>query len=208
MRALTGLLGRLSIDRVKSHIWRPVGAITVTALLAATACSSAESAGRQGGAGGIVLGKVSKTDWPTFNRTSERSGVSVSSPPMGKVRPSWTKKVDAAAYAQPLIVGSDVIVATENNTVYVLNAANGKVRWSHHLASPVTHGLPCGNVLPSGITGTPTADPAHAVGTRPQDRAHDRPASHRRPGQRPARRTGARGTGAAWITRIRAVRRA
>jgi len=133
----------------------------VTALLAATACSSAESAGRQGGAGGIVLGKVSKTDWPTFNRTSERSGVSVSSPPMGKVRPSWTKKVDAAAYAQPLIVGSDVIVATENNTVYALNAANGKVRWSHHLASPVTHGLPCGNVLPSGITGTPTADPAH-----------------------------------------------
>ncbi len=34
------------------------------------------------------------------------------------------------------------------------------MRWSHHLASPVTHGLPCGNISPSGITGTPAADPA------------------------------------------------
>jgi outer membrane protein assembly factor BamB len=79
---------------------------------------------------------------------------------MGKIRRSWTTKVDGAAYAQPLIVGSEVIVATENDTVYALNAANGKVLWSHHLASPVTHGLPCGNISPTGITGTPAADPA------------------------------------------------
>lgn len=63
-------------------------------------------------------------------------------------------------YAQPLIVGSEVIIATENNTVYALNASTGKVRWSRHLARPVTGGLPCGNILPSGITGTPVADPA------------------------------------------------
>jgi len=80
---------------------------------------------------------------------------------MGKIRKSWTAKVDGAAYAQPLIVGTAVIVATENDTVYALSASTGKVRWSHHLAAPVTHGLPCGNVLPSGITGTPVADLAH-----------------------------------------------
>ena len=53
-----------------------------------------------------------------------------------------------------------MIVATENDTVYALNASTGKVSWSHHLASPVTSGLPCGNIVPSGITGTPVADPA------------------------------------------------
>jgi hypothetical protein len=68
--------------------------------------------------------------------------------------------VDGAVYAQPLIVGSLVIVATENDTVYALDAATGAVRWRRHLASPVAAGLPCGNIRPSGITGTPVADPA------------------------------------------------
>ena len=63
-------------------------------------------------------------------------------------------------YAQPLVVGSEVIVATENNTVYALNESTGAVRWSRHLASPVPAGLPCGNIDPSGITGTPVADVA------------------------------------------------
>lgn len=99
-------------------------------------------------------------DWPTFNRTADRDGVSVSSPAPGKLRKSWSTAVDGAVYAQPLIVGSVVIIATENDTVYALNSATGKIRWSRHLARPVTGGLPCGNVAPSGITGTPVADVA------------------------------------------------
>ncbi|HXS62402.1 MAG TPA: PQQ-binding-like beta-propeller repeat protein [Streptosporangiaceae bacterium] len=150
---------------MRSHNLRPIAAITVTALLAAAGCSSTAPAGGQrvvAGPGRITVpSKVSRADWPTFDRTSGRDGVSVSSPPMGKIRKSWTAKVDGAAYAQPLIVGTAVIVGTENDTVYALSASTGKVRWSHHLASPVTHGLPCGNVLPSGITGTPVADLAH-----------------------------------------------
>jgi polyvinyl alcohol dehydrogenase (cytochrome) len=97
-------------------------------------------------------------DWATYDRNAGRSGVSTSSPAPGKVRKSWTAKVDGAVYAQPLILGSEVIIATENDSVYALNAGNGKVRWSRHLASPVTGGLPCGNIDPSGITGTPVAD--------------------------------------------------
>jgi PQQ-like domain len=99
-------------------------------------------------------------DWPTYDRTADRSGVSVSSPAPGTVRSSWTAAVDGAVYAQPLVVGSEVIVATENDTVYALDAATGAVRWSRHLATPVPSGLPCGNVDPSGITGTPVADVA------------------------------------------------
>jgi PQQ-like domain len=98
-------------------------------------------------------------DWPTYDRTAERSGVSVSSPAPVAVRPSWTASVDGAVYAQPLVVGSEVIVATENDSVYALSASSGAVLWTRHLASPVTAGLPCGNIHPSGITGTPVADP-------------------------------------------------
>ena len=76
------------------------------------------------------------------------------------MRSSWTAAVDGAVYAQPLVVGSEVIVATENDSVYALDASSGAVRWSRHLAAPVTGGLPCGNIDPSGITGTPVADVA------------------------------------------------
>ncbi len=99
-------------------------------------------------------------DWPTYDRTAERSGVSVSSPALVAVRQSWTASADGAVYAQPLVVGSEVIVATENDSVYALSASSGAVLWTRHLASPVTAGLPCGNINPSGITGTPVADPA------------------------------------------------
>ena len=99
-------------------------------------------------------------DWPVYDRTAERSGVSVSSPVPGVVRQSWTASVDGAVYAQPLVVGSEVIVATENDSVYALSASSGAVMWTRHLASPVTAGLPCGNINPSGIAGTPVANPA------------------------------------------------
>jgi hypothetical protein len=104
--------------------------------------------------------RTTTADWATYDRTAGRSGVSITSPAPGKVRQSWTAKVDGAVYAQPLIIGSEVIIATENDSVYALNAGNGKVIWARHLASPVTGGLPCGNIDPSGITGTPVADVA------------------------------------------------
>ena len=115
---------------------------------------AASSPGAAPSSGGLAA------DWPTYDRTAGRSGVSVSSPAPGAVRSSWTAAVDGAVYAQPLVVGAEVIVATENNSVYALDAASGAVRWSRHLAVPVPGGLPCGNIDPSGITGTPVADVA------------------------------------------------
>ena len=99
-----------------------------------------------------------QADWLTYDRTADRSGLSVTTPAPGQPRKAWTATVDGAVYAQPLVAGSTVIIATENDTVYALNAATGAVRWSRHLAAPVPSGLPCGNVDPSGITGTPVAD--------------------------------------------------
>ena len=73
-------------------------------------------------------------------------------------------------YAQPLFYeasGSShgmVIVATESNSVYALDGATGKTLWKAQLpASVPSSQLPCGNINPEGVTGTPVIDPAAGV---------------------------------------------
>ena len=146
-----------------------VSAGIIAVLMAVAACtSSGTAAGHATGTAAAPAAPATSSatatsagqdaDWPTYDRTADRSGVSISSPAPATPRRSWTAAVDGAVYAQPLVVGSEVIVATENDTVYALDESTGAVRWSRHLASPVPTGLPCGNLDPSGITGTPVAD--------------------------------------------------
>jgi outer membrane protein assembly factor BamB len=53
-----------------------------------------------------------------------------------------------------------VIAATENNSIYALNVINGSIIWHKNLGQPVDGStLPCGDINPSGITGTPVIDP-------------------------------------------------
>jgi outer membrane protein assembly factor BamB len=51
-----------------------------------------------------------------------------------------------------------IIAVTESNNVYALDANTGTVIWSRNVGAPVTSGLPCGNINPLGITGTPVVD--------------------------------------------------
>ncbi|HUY97577.1 MAG TPA: PQQ-binding-like beta-propeller repeat protein [Verrucomicrobiae bacterium] len=82
-------------------------------------------------------------------------------PRLGHVRLSWLRQLDGAVYAEPLVVGGLVIVATENDTVYALNSVDGGVAWRRHLGTPVPlSALPCGDINPLGITGTPAYDRA------------------------------------------------
>jgi hypothetical protein len=54
-----------------------------------------------------------------------------------------------------------VLVATEANTIYALDAATGNVLWSKNYGISVPNAqLPCGNIDPVGITGTPVIDTA------------------------------------------------
>lgn len=77
------------------------------------------------------------------------------------MREAWSAELDGAVYAQPLVVGDSLLVATENNTVYALDARTGEERWRRHLGEPVPlSDLPCGNIDPLGITGTPAYDEA------------------------------------------------
>lgn len=73
--------------------------------------------------------------------------------------------VTGAVYAQPLYVENGpnareaFIVATEENHVTALDSA-GNVIWDQTFGSPARSGLPCGNIRPLGITGTPVIDEA------------------------------------------------
>jgi outer membrane protein assembly factor BamB len=54
-----------------------------------------------------------------------------------------------------------VFVATENNSVYALDHGTGAIAWKTHLGDPVPRSqLQCGDIDPTGITGTPVIDPA------------------------------------------------
>jgi len=73
--------------------------------------------------------------------------------------------ISGNVYAQPLYIeggpgGRAVIIAvTESNNVYALNAANGSVIWQRNVGAPVPlASLPCGDISPLGITGTPVVD--------------------------------------------------
>jgi outer membrane protein assembly factor BamB len=118
------------------------------------------ASGGPGSAGTGSPASGASADWPTYDHDGARSGVDPSAPAAGHVQPAWTSPVlDGAVYAQPLAVGQTVLVATENNTVYAFDAATGARQWSRHLATPVRRrSLPCGNIDPSGITGTPVID--------------------------------------------------
>src|SRR5436190_19001629 len=72
--------------------------------------------------------------------------------------------ISGHVYAQPLYIeggpnGPMVIVVTASNNVYALDADTGAVIWSRTDIGPaVTSGLPCGNISPVGIIGTPVVD--------------------------------------------------
>jgi len=74
--------------------------------------------------------------------------------------------ISGDVYAQPLYIEGGpsgrarVIVVTESNNVYALDAITGAVIWQRNVGGSVTSGLPCGNISPLGITGTPVVDVA------------------------------------------------
>lgn len=82
----------------------------------------------------------------------------------------FSPKIEGNVYAQPLYWSPNgakralVIVATESNTIYALDGAIGATVWKQSLGSPVSRSeLPCGNIDPIGVTGTPVIDTASAT---------------------------------------------
>lgn len=100
-------------------------------------------------------------DWPTYHGDPARTGAAPASPALGALRSAWSTRLDGAVYGEPLVVHGRVIVATEADTVYALDEATGRILWQRNLGAPAPgSALPCGDIDPLGITGTPVYDPA------------------------------------------------
>jgi outer membrane protein assembly factor BamB len=101
------------------------------------------------------------SDWTTYHRDNTHTGYVPNLPDLQQLAVAWTTPLDGAVYAEPLVVGEHVIVATEGNSLYSLNASTGQIEWHTNVGQPVPRSaLPCGNIDPLGITGTPVYDPA------------------------------------------------
>ena len=109
----------------------------------------------------------------TFHGDPQRSGntvvPSLTWVAAASMRPDtgFDGRVEGAVYAQPLYwrppgaSAGMLIVATESNTVQALDEATGRTIWRTVLGTPVPRSsMPCGNIEPLGITGTPVIDPA------------------------------------------------
>jgi Abnormal spindle-like microcephaly-assoc'd, ASPM-SPD-2-Hydin/PQQ-like domain len=105
-----------------------------------------------------------RTSWDSSEPNLSPTTVGTFSP-----APRWNFPVDGAVYAQPLVIGSTVIVATESDWVYGINAGTGAQLWATRLGSaypiasdPTFKG--CTDLVPNiGVTGTPVYD---ATGTK------------------------------------------
>ncbi len=137
------------------------GLLAGTAMLAASVVMT--SAGEAFAASAKPPPPFPSRSWTVYHGDPAGSGNARSVTSVSVRARAWTSPtLDGQIYGQPLVFGHLVYIATENNTVYALSAANGAVAWSTHLGKPVPAGtLPCGNITPVvGITGTPVVDPA------------------------------------------------
>lgn len=104
---------------------------------------------------------VREEDWPTYHRDNTRSGYVANMPDPHRLTRAWTSTLDGAVYAEPLLAAGHVIVATEHDTLYALDPASGHIQWHTTVGRPVAQStLPCGDIDPLGITGTPVYDSA------------------------------------------------
>ena len=84
-----------------------------------------------------------------------------------RLDPAFAPRFEGHLYAQPLYwkppggSAGRLIVASESNVVAAIDAGSGAIAWNRTLAQPAALStLPCGNIDPLGITGTPAIDEA------------------------------------------------
>jgi polyvinyl alcohol dehydrogenase (cytochrome) len=140
-----------------------LGVVVVGVLVVLAGCSgndrapSPVSSSRSETAPPVAVGPA---DWPTYHHDNKRTGLAPQLAPVGRLDQAWQATLDGAVYGQPLLVGGRLIAATEQDTVYALDPANGQVLWTTSLGEPIALSeLPCGNIDPLGITGTTAYDP-------------------------------------------------
>ncbi len=108
----------------------------------------------------------------TYGYDNDRNGLDADDRSFAHLRPAWSDGSGVIAggiYGEPLVDGKLVIVATEDDKIYGLDAATGKAAWTFTVGTPArlatidtapTLAPGCGDIDPLGITGTPVIDAA------------------------------------------------
>ena len=107
-----------------------------------------------------------RSGWSSFQHDGQISGVDPAQAVVTGVGAGWTSvTLDGQVVAQPLVVSGQVLVATENNSVYALNASTGAVTWHVNLGAAVPYtAFGCGDIRPVvGISSTPVVDTVTGV---------------------------------------------
>ena len=167
-----GKLGILARVRTALGARKPFSVLLVTAMSAAglTAVAAAGPAGAaatrpaahhhpaasSGPAGDETTGSQNdlRNGWDPNEPTLTQSAVAG-----GDFGQIFKTAVNGQVYAQPLVIGNTVIVATETDWVYGLNATTGTIDWKTSVGTPY-HITTCDDLTPDiGITATPVYDP-------------------------------------------------
>jgi hypothetical protein len=158
-----------------------LGVAGATALsLALTACSSSSAPGatsptsqpgisQPAATTSLAAASSSAQTLVTYHYGNDRQGLDSKDPPFRHIVVAWTTsgfRISGDIYAEPLIYGGMVLVVTEKDDLYALNAATGAVRWRLNVGLPAQSGSVqagpglggCGDIFPLGMTGTPVID--------------------------------------------------
>jgi len=122
----------------------------------------------------MVTAGRARADEYTISQNVSRDGWDSKEPALSPaaVRKSFGQlfdtEVNGQVFAQPLTVGGNVLVATENDYVYSINGSTGAVNWSRQLGSPYASATEdCGQtpvVLPYiGVTSAPVYDASNGT---------------------------------------------
>src|SRR5438067_1524986 len=73
--------------------------------------------------------QVTSADWTMYHYDTARTGFVAAVPDPSGLMSLWKQQLDGAVYAEPLVVDGQVIVATEHDTLYALDARTGQIHW-------------------------------------------------------------------------------
>jgi hypothetical protein len=112
------------------------------------------------GQGPTSRGNDSRDGW--YPEEAGLSPTLVKSPNFGQV---FATQLNGQIYAQPLLVGHILLVATELDWVYGLNSVSGKIEWKRHIGNAFADdSLGCADLTPDlGVTSTPVVNPATGI---------------------------------------------
>src|SRR5205814_9769881 len=124
-----------------------------------------------GGLLGAIVATNAQVNVTQYHDHSSRDGLCIDSAFTQSAAANLTRDtgfngtIVGNVYAQPLYIEGGpscramIIAVTESNNVYALDAVDGSIIWQRNVGTPVpVANLPCGNINPLAITGTPIVD--------------------------------------------------